>query len=293
MSADARTGFDRIVSRHLDGRVSLIAGAVTFDELTRVTEPFEAGLRVVVVLSGHMTLSADGREPIVVRAPTVFTVLGDGGHARDQLFEPGETYCYTLVQVDPLVIQAELGLDPFALLGLAPDRSNAQIVVLARPATAALRAVAAQILTCPGGRAYAFYRLAKAFELVSLALEPLLQPPEDRARGRLSADDVERVRAARDRLVEALGGPPDLALLAGEVGLNPRKLSDGFRLVFGATPYAYLQEHRLQLARSRLVSGERSIGEVAYAVGYSPAHFATLFRRRFGLSPSAVVRGRP
>ena len=35
-----------------------------------------------------------------------------------------------------------------------------------------------------------------------------------------------------------------------------------------------------------IASGETSIAVAAFQVGYSPAHFSGLFRKRFGIAPS-------
>ncbi|WP_458757645.1 AraC family transcriptional regulator [Afipia sp. TerB] len=37
-----------------------------------------------------------------------------------------------------------------------------------------------------------------------------------------------------------------------------------------------------------LANGQVTVSEAAYRVGYSPAHFATIFRQRFNVSPSKL-----
>ncbi|WP_425265691.1 helix-turn-helix transcriptional regulator [Terrihabitans rhizophilus] len=71
--------------------------------------------------------------------------------------------------------------------------------------------------------------------------------------------------------------------------MNPGKLNRSFRVLYGTTPYAFLQEHRLQTAYRMLAGGHQNVGQVANAVGYTQAHFATLFGRRFGVPPSSLV----
>jgi AraC family transcriptional activator of pyochelin receptor len=82
--------------------------------------------------------------------------------------------------------------------------------------------------------------------------------------------------------------PPSLEGLAQQVGLNVRKFSDGFRRVYGSTVFGFLQEYRLEQAYKLISSGEMSVSEAAYHVGYGAAHFATIFRKRFGISPSSL-----
>ena len=60
------------------------------------------------------------------------------------------------------------------------------------------------------------------------------------------------------------------------------------------TPHAFVTEHRLMVARDRLLRGDTSVTEIALSVGFSNiSHFRRLFRRRYGLTPAdlrAVTR---
>ncbi|WP_206244622.1 helix-turn-helix domain-containing protein [Novosphingobium terrae] len=72
--------------------------------------------------------------------------------------------------------------------------------------------------------------------------------------------------------------------------MNMRKLAEGFRLLLGAMPSAFVPSTRLDEAHRLIASGEWSVSQAAWEVGYTPAAFATAFRRRFGVAPS-VPRG--
>ena len=67
--------------------------------------------------------------------------------------------------------------------------------------------------------------------------------------------------------------------------MNPRKLTAGFRKVFGASVFGYLQEYRLREAHRMLCDEEANVSTVAYRVG-CPAHFSIAFRKRYGISPA-------
>ena len=95
---------------------------------------------------------------------------------------------------------------------------------------------------------------------------------------------VERARA----LLECrLSCPPDLSELARAVGLNPHSLNLAFRAETGMSIGAYLTERRLARALEHLEDGAGPT-EAAARVGYTPAHFSTAFKRRYGVSPRAV-----
>lgn len=61
-----------------------------------------------------------------------------------------------------------------------------------------------------------------------------------------------------------------------------------FRSGFGMPPSGYVNEVRLEHASLLLSQGGRAVGEVAAAVGIDDVfYFSKLFRRRYGISPSA------
>jgi AraC family transcriptional activator of pyochelin receptor len=157
-----------------------------------------------------------------------------------------------------------------------------------RPADASIRSLALQMAECPVGEALRpLYLAGKALELGALVLERILGERQPRP-ARLSPRLREQVHLARDRLLETIDTPPSLAELARLSGLNPTKLTSAFRAEFGASVFAYLQEQRLQQAHAMIASGEASVATAAFRVGYSPAHFSGLFRKRFGIAPSAL-----
>ncbi|PWR19984.1 helix-turn-helix transcriptional regulator [Zavarzinia compransoris] len=152
-------------------------------------------------------------------------------------------------------------------------------------------AIAWQMLACRlDGGARRLYMTGKAMEMMAgaLALAGERRQVADAGR-RWSARDIERFHEARDILVRELSDPPAVPDLARRVGLNARKLGQGFADLFGQPVYAFVKGRRLDEARRLIEAGETSIASVAYRLGYQPAHFATEFRRRFGRSPTAFA----
>jgi len=88
----------------------------------------------------------------------------------------------------------------------------------------------------------------------------------------------------RSRLNEAL----TVDEIASCVGSYSKKLSAVFRERTGLTVFAYLREERLKTACRWLAETDTSIYDVADQLGLlSAGNFATSFRERFGLTPTA------
>ena len=164
------------------------------------------------------------------------------------------------------------------------------------PINGALRRLAAQIMGHGGDTpAERLFLEGKAIEILSLALDMLAERRRidggRRTANPLSGRDRQRLQSARDLLIADLENPPNLRDLARQIGLNENKLKQGFRELFGNSVYATLQEHRMRTAARMLEDGDVSVTDAALAVGYAnPAHFAKVFRRYFGTSPSHYGR---
>lgn len=82
-----------------------------------------------------------------------------------------------------------------------------------------------------------------------------------------------------------------LAALATRLHLSVPHLCAEFRRHCGLPPIEYVIRLRLHRAHQLLQDRNRGVAEVAAMVGYDdPRHFAKLFRRRFGRTPSAGRR---
>ncbi|CAM1340560.1 helix-turn-helix transcriptional regulator [Tenacibaculum amylolyticum] len=102
--------------------------------------------------------------------------------------------------------------------------------------------------------------------------------------------DVLKIRKAKDIIISKMAEPPTLQELANEIGLNLKKLKEGFKQVYGDTVYSFLFDYKMEHARKLLESNQYNVNEVGLQVGYSTAsHFISAFKKKFGTTPKQYV----
>ncbi|OCC00659.1 hypothetical protein BA190_32895 [Labrys sp. WJW] len=274
---------------YFDGQLIVSTGENEFPEPKIVATPLRRGLTVAVALCGRMSCKIDDRSVVEIAGPNATLILNNCEHKREQVFAANVRLRYAIVHIAPALIEEKFNLD-FSHLMDAGKRIGREVdpVFLALPADDVVRSVASKIMACPiTGLGRNIYLVGKALELVALVLDQFL-PCSVEERMHLPLKDVERVQKVREMLIESYRDPPSLPVLAQLVGSNTRKLNIDFRRVFGTTVHAFLQEHRLQRAYQKVTETDLNVSEIAYSVGYQPAHFATIFRKRFGLPPTEL-----
>jgi AraC family transcriptional regulator, transcriptional activator of the genes for pyochelin and ferripyochelin receptors len=151
-----------------------------------------------------------------------------------------------------------------------------------------------QIMTTPyQGILQRMYLESKALELLVLQLAQLLETEKPQLKSTtLKASEIEKIYQAKEILINNIIEPPTLLNLAQQVKIHHMKLKQGFRELFDTTPFAYLRNYRLEMAQNLLLESNLSVLTVASAVGYSnSSHFATAFKKKFGISPKACKSG--
>jgi AraC family transcriptional regulator, transcriptional activator of the genes for pyochelin and ferripyochelin receptors len=212
--------------------------------------------------------------------------------AETETWYAGEPFRRLYLHVDPLQVFADytpqqrqqLPREVQQILG-----GDRQPFVHYRVITPEIFQVLQQILYCPySGVLKRIYLQAKSQELMLLALLPFMGNGSKVAPLKLKPDEVECLHRAKNVLIKRLGNPPTLKDLAQQAQLNERTLNEGFQQMFGTTVFRYLHEHRLEVARQLLATGDLRIEEVAQQVGFAHrGYFAKAFRKKFGLSPKA------
>ena len=93
--------------------------------------------------------------------------------------------------------------------------------------------------------------------------------------------------AARDRVCDVTPEAPSVHDVAAEAGLSTGLFIRQFAALFGETPHQMRIRVRLERAKRLLASGDFSVTEACFEVGFSSlGSFSALFLRKVGMSPS-------
>lgn len=104
---------------------------------------------------------------------------------------------------------------------------------------------------------------------------------------RLRAKDIQQLEVVRNVLETDFYTSYTLEELSRLAGINRRKLTEGFRSLFGTSVGEYAINQRMRRARALLLEGIR-VGDVAEQVGYQDqGSFSRAFKRVVGVNPRA------
>ncbi|ABR80712.1 AraC family transcriptional regulator [Pseudomonas aeruginosa] len=184
-----------------------------------------------------------------------------------------EGFRYRMLYVEPALIQQALGGRPLPFVrgGLSADL---RLVAASR---ALLQAMDTPLE--PLEEQDALFELAHALDAAA----------GNRARGRRHVDFVAAERA-RQYIHAHLERPLSLDELAQVAQRERWSLSRDFRALFGTSPYRYLVQRRLDIAR-RLMLGGQSLAEAALAAGFvDQSHMTRHFGQSYGLTPARWLR---
>lgn len=103
-----------------------------------------------------------------------------------------------------------------------------------------------------------------------------------------SGTTVERIKHVKEHLTEDMTRRTNLKELAAEHDLSLTQLKDGFRQIYGESPYAYLRSYKMHQAAQLLRQTDLKISEIALSFGYeNPSKFSEAFAAVMGAKPGA------
>lgn len=249
-------------------------------------------LNVLFEGSGHSWLEdATGKSREIPFRPAFYCMIAPKGARGFDAIRPGTRFCGIDVRMTP-DLWRNLGGPGLDSLGGSSNphhiASTAAVWTGILPLSPAVRGMARSLLTAINSSGSDLISEARALDVINAAIS-LLTASGDRNTAQLLQRDRRAIQQVIALMETDLARPWQLAKLALSTGVGLKRLKQQFPKETGLPVYAWLQETRLQKALGLLSSGESSVTQIALAVGYSSlSHFSALFRRRFGVSPSAV-----
>ncbi|WP_438988954.1 helix-turn-helix transcriptional regulator [Polaribacter sp.] len=134
------------------------------------------------------------------------------------------------------------------------------------------------------------YVKGKIYELLSLHFQQEENIAGEYCPFLVDEQNVLKIRKAKEIIISRMAEPPSLQELANEIGLNLKKLKEGFKQIYGDTVFSFLLDYKMEHARKLLESNQYNVNEVGLQVGYSTAsHFIAAFKKKFGTTPKKYV----
>ena len=264
--------------------MQLSGGTQSFCAAQQAQEHLGPGLKLALLIEGSFALNVDDHAGGIVTAGTSSLFV-----SRDSWWL-GHHFAERM-KLQYLTLFLEAGLVENLLEQDLPESVERGGVFRAmRNTPRAMGSLATSILHRPfHGAAGRLHNSGKALELAALAVEtiarglPLNQP------SLANASEVQRLHDLRNFLDNHWRDAPTVDVLARQFGFGHRKMTVGFRRLFGSSISEYLRELRLQEAW-RLLDGGMSATLAAEETGYTLPHFTVAFTRRFGITPGSLSR---
>lgn len=134
------------------------------------------------------------------------------------------------------------------------------------------------------------YVKGKVYELLSLHFQKDENVEGEYCPFLVDEQNVLKIRKAKEIIIDRMAEPPSLQELANEIGLNIKKLKEGFKQIYGDTVYSFLFDYKMEHARRLLESNQYNVNEVGTKVGYSTSsHFIAAFKKKFGTTPKKYI----
>lgn len=110
--------------------------------------------------------------------------------------------------------------------------------------------------------------------------------PQQEPQPTYQSEQLAVVREIHDRLIQEMGTRVTIEELSREYLVNPTTLKTAFKAVYGTSIAAHIKEHRMKKAAELLRYSDKSVAEIAQAVGYdSPSKFTAAFKSYFHVLP--------
>ncbi len=131
--------------------------------------------------------------------------------------------------------------------------------------------------------------MSRAIELFTRLMGTLEKLQEKDELNGLHVEDYNRMLDLKEYLLNNLDKRVSMQALASEFGVSLSKLKRDFNTLFSTSVYKFHTHAKMDEAYRRLQTGNYSVMEVGYDLGYSnPSKFSQMFKKVKGINPGEV-----
>jgi len=130
------------------------------------------------------------------------------------------------------------------------------------------------------------YLESKVIELLVMQIDYFNSKTEIQTDMKLRPEDIEKLHYIKQTITESPEDEYSMHRLSELAGINDFKLKKGFKSLFGNTVFGYINDLRMEKAKTLLMETGSSIVDISMRIGYKyPQHFTKAFKKKFGYLP--------
>ncbi len=259
-----------------------------------VTESGANGERVgsCLFLDGRMTTVLDGKSDGIVVSKGQQNFKYDPNHEFSHWGDAETSYHIVHFSIDPdyfisFLPQEERWADQLMNSILKRER-----VIGENPAYISLQQHKAiqNLFDCPmSGKMAQILMETSVIQIVLWQLHALFRDTAGTRVSGITQRDRDVAVALKEYLTTTFLEDHSLTSLARHFGVNANKLMYVFKNVFSVSIFEYIGDLKMEYAMRLIREDRKFVTEAARILGYkNPHHFSAAFKKKFGLSPSAV-----
>lgn len=156
------------------------------------------------------------------------------------------------------------------------------------PAGAELLDLLLQIIEINERREFAYELATKGLLLLAASKQAILGGPHSRKAASASdSSRIDRLKTVLNDIHSRYSEPIRLKELASLISMSEAHFCRLFKDITTKTPFAYINQYRVQQAAVLLTSTDKKMMEIALDVGFgSPSYFIGIFKQHYGCTPS-------
>lgn len=293
LALDSRLGYFRVKTVfHPVFSLQHAEGSFSYDTLMQQPElPKKKQIGIALMSAGHVIVTF-GDQHQVNGGPGVGCLNHNPGMNEYYRLFPGKALETTYFDIDPdYFTELLFSLHPGSChpIGDVKDKiGNNLFAHIPMAVTPACHRIVSDIVNCPLQGSLRNLMLEGSLQqMIALQLHAMDEGkiPEST----VSTRDREVMHAVKEYLDATFMQEHSLLGLSRQFGINQNKLKKSFKALFRVPVIEYVYNLKMEHARNLLYEKRMYVAEVAPIVGYkNPNHFASAFKRKFGISPSRM-----